>query len=374
MAQTLLNCTDLTGLLASIKLVNPARTSGDAGLYVGEIQVGENAAARVFIKIAPFHGEMPTDGSMHVTSTELNVMRALKTKIIDQGYTPHITEILGAIMCSSVDKALVGHEEECAKIVHGKGSQPGNAGAVINLLCWFRERIRAGTAIDKFAIIISELSDISFENFLLFNLPSIPSAREIVIRAMLFQVYFTLAVIGRIFPDFHHGDMHPRNIMIKNEPFGIAEGAYSFMEKRAIAYEMDGITWHIPYMGYIAKLIDFGHSHMPSEGIHSGARFNTIGVRGNRLPDHIVLILTIQRLMTRIAPTHPRLFSAIMPIINPQGITESLSVRVIADEFVAKTPTLEEILKGPLFAQFAREHFEKEQIIKTFHMPPITAQ
>jgi len=69
-------------------------------------------------------------------------------------------------------------------------------------------------------------------------------------RSVLWQIFYTLAVLDREFPNFRHNDLHLGNILLQDTAAnGDTPGCWR--------YEFDGATYHVPNAGLSARLSDF---------------------------------------------------------------------------------------------------------------------
>jgi hypothetical protein len=82
----------------------------------------------------------------------------------------------------------------------------------------------------------------------IFNL----SSMKPIWQSLFFQVIFTLEYLQRIFPGFRHFDLHSGNILMI--PLGREN---EFREPIYMQYNVDGITYYVPMVGFLIQLFDF---------------------------------------------------------------------------------------------------------------------
>jgi hypothetical protein len=261
----IIGCENIAQLMKHIVDAQSLATFGRSGNYscaIGDVPF--------FVKIALYYlfvhdlWEVPEAPARMIVDVEIDVMRAIKERIIDKGYTPHFAEILYVSKCDNISKFirdLPKCDEQLAGHVRGDNYPQ-------SLLCSFTDLVRGKNALDKFALIFSESCEFHIKEFIVRYSPVFPSVRDIMIQAIMFQVYYTLEVATRVWSKFRHGDLLPHNIMVK-----LAHHGEKYLEpRRYLRYELDHNVWNVPFFGFFVKIIDFGHSSIPNEGIESSIK------------------------------------------------------------------------------------------------------
>lgn len=377
--QELLGC-EREQLLALMKHIVVARWSdsfGHPGIYGCEYD-----GLEFFVKLAPYDNleydarkPIPAGiGFQHPVDAEINIMRALKTHIIDTGISPHIIEILAVRTCSNIREMIV-DRAQCKKIAEGEEEIDNMPSS---LLCILQERITRGTAIDRVALIFSEVCAVSLPNFVGRFLPLNIQERDTMLVAFAFQVYYTLLAITRIWPQFSHGDMlNLSNLMIKSaEPTQNWPKCGHYL-RYVIPHTIDAredsgksSVFDIPYNGLFLKIIDFGHSQIPEEHIISAVEQNRQERAQEFIPDHIDFIRSYKELQRNSGlPTIilPKMFET----LNPHHIRKEMVLRVQV-ELAAKSPTVEDSFAshGGAFEIFrAHEGDHQGLILQTYRAP-----
>lgn len=72
---------------------------------------------------------------------------------------------------------------------------------------------------------------------------------------VLFQICYTLVKIKSVYPNFTHGDLFIRNVM----------GVFTDSQTLVVPYEINGKTFRVPNIHYIAKIADFGLANLKTE-------------------------------------------------------------------------------------------------------------
>lgn len=216
---------------------------------------------RFCVKLVPHKKELFNreykQGQTGTVENEIAVLRAIKTKIIDPGYSSHLCEILAATTIESFD-IIKKFNARCEEILHDVAKYKSSP---IDKLCLLRDQSDVDSRMEpKFSLIFLENIPYALSDLLIHNMPPISSRAQILCQALLFQVVWTLAVLNRVFPGFRHNDLHIGNIRV------IIKAADLFAA-RSLDYEMDGRKWRVPYQGYLAKIIDFGFTEIPTENL-----------------------------------------------------------------------------------------------------------
>lgn len=354
----LLGCDNIQNLMKKIVVAQSLTTFGRSGNYVCRVNDIE-----FFVKIALYpllpHNQwkVPPESERIVVDAEIDIMRAIKTRIIDTGISPHFIEILAVAKCEDVAK-YVQDKDRCEQQL--VGTIPGDA-YPSSLFCTFMDMIASGDSIDKFALIFSEKCKINLHDFLSWHIPIFPPLHDSVIISILFQIYYTLASTRRIWKNFRHGDLLPHNIMIK---------IMSFDNNRAIEqkqhylqYKMDRSTWNVPFFGFFIKIIDFGHGEIPEEGIISSLK------RANDLwvPDHILFIIHIEALLQELNLITPNI-RIVLNILNSSHLsiyTSYVKLVKLASRVIDPEDALN---KFHVFSQFETK-VDKDLIIHKYNAP-----
>lgn len=86
------------------------------------------------------------------------------------------------------------------------------------------------------------------------------------LRVMLFEIFYTLAVINQRYPEYRHSDLHADNILVY---------CYDSKSKGCNCYRLNGVDYYLPDTGLITRLWDyefstFGKDHLVNTGTHRG--------------------------------------------------------------------------------------------------------
>jgi hypothetical protein len=357
--KNVLDCHDMGGLSKCIISSDALTTFGISGNYVCSIIDGND---HVFVKIA-LHGlnsfyqwkKPPSKLKVSSVEVEIDILRAIRKKIINCNLSPHYIEIIAVSTCTQVAK----HIMDISSCNHQRaGRLPMISNNISSLMCGFQEIIRGKLALDRFSIIFSSYCAMTLRDFVLFHLPPTIAKQRYAINAIIFQIYYTLLVTQRIWPKFRHGDLLIHNIMMELDTITYSQHSEQYLE-----YIVDGRIWIIPYHGHIPKIIDFGHGQIPEENI-----YNALNVPGNKwVPDHIMFILSIIELVQSL----PKPIYIQFDVFNPNKITlDARNVTLL--EYASTIPTPEDILLNEsVFNMFMPDQtIDRKYILHTYIAPP----
>lgn len=389
----LLGCGNWATLMQHIVVAGSPDSFGHFGTYICEYD-----GISFFVKFAAYDNleydgrKPPPEGCQYPANAEINVMRAIKTRIIDRGYTPHFIEILAAYNCdldtilaSQSDSVQPEWVEEQAKFAETKIKAHQICDAKLqdeeqidicptSILCLIRERAVQHVARNHIALIFSELCSIPLPIFIAKHLPPLPNQQNEVLTEVIFQIYYTLTVATRVWPGFCHGDLgNLFNIMIKYDEIQSQSDPVDHPVLRYIIRNRSDsreYVFDVPFRGYFVKIIDFGHSKIPEEGIISAVEQNRPERANLFVEDHLEFIAGLQfAIMNDEQNRAKSLFQQnIFAPLNPLNIEhESRALR--AAELARKSPTLESSLFGPVFESLRAKDKSHGNCIHTYRAP-----
>ncbi len=178
---------------------------------------------------------------------EIKIMKLFKEQIIDKNLTPCIVELLYSKTC---DKLKFKKITESTKLV---------ADMIIKQITNHEDLVDNGLADPKYSFIVMEICDITLFDYL--KKWTYSAINFAILKSIIFHIIYTMHIIVQIFPSFKHHDFHTMNIMIW------VDKKYEYLANRPQFIQYPGYA--IPYFGIIPKIIDFGHSEIPDNNIHS---------------------------------------------------------------------------------------------------------
>lgn len=134
-----------------------------------------------------------------------------------------------------------------------------------NWLCKYKHLIKEGLALNKCTFLVMEQCDITLSDFLV-RYVDMPINFDIL-RTILFRVIFTLWMIKKIYPQFHHYDLHIDNILLKIE---------KYIPDQYIQHIVGKTNFYLPDYGITPKIIDFEYAVIPEANIVSAATLDRL--------------------------------------------------------------------------------------------------
>lgn len=349
----LIGCGQIDELVKRIVNAQALTTFGRSGNYSCDV-----GGVKFFVKLALYSlfihdlWQVPAKPTMMMVDAEIAVMRAIKMRIIDPGISPHYAELLAVVKCDKIANYI--HDpERCAQqqLNRVRSDQFPQS-----LLCAFMDLVDGGHALDKFALVMSEHCDFTIKDYFTRYAPAFPVLSDALIESITFQIYYTLAATQRVWPKFRHGDLWPHNIMIK-----LARGGEQYFSRRHyLRYRMDDTVWNVPFFGVFAKIIDFGHSEIPEENIHSSIK----RARDVWVPDHIIFAINFEAILQECKLMTNELRLMFLALNREHLSTGVANVRLM--QFESKFPRPEAALHLA-FAMFRAEVDEKD-VIREYRM------
>ncbi len=218
----------------------------------------EYEGIRFFVKMS-LHSR-PLAGRITQVDTELAVLQLLKKEIIERRRSPCVLEIIYAVTRDNIKGMLPG---TCAQLTSGL-RQPTTIKDSIHLtICKYIDLIESGIAFDKVTFMVLDKCNFALSVYLRGYTES--PIHFAIIKAIIFMIIHVFCVIGELMPGFHHADLHLGNVMLAINP------NFTFSGPKYVILTFAGRKFAVPYFGIYPKIIDFGHSAVPSHNIKSPA-------------------------------------------------------------------------------------------------------
>jgi hypothetical protein len=376
-AGKIFKCENFNAFISSIVTVLPFEGFSMSRFYICQYDGVQFLTKLMFYrKSAPeIYGRVTSEVS-NQTDTEIKILKILRDKIINAGVSPCILEIIFDKICENVtDRAP--NEKICDQIGSKKESPINN---VNSTLCSYADLVAGGLAHDKCAFVVLERCDISLDEYLKKNLGTPISFS--IIKSILFQVIYTVYAIQRIYPKYHHYDLHTENIMLKfDTSYKFKASNQKFMifkipkdnNKRSDGNPSDGtqdstseddfITFVVPYFGIVAKIIDFGFSTIPEEGVISDFTADIIQTYYRSQNDLLFLFHWISRTVRKTDPTG--FITKMLRQLEPNEMYVRYNterIRGMEDQI----PTYNDMVRNKLFAEYTKVEVNPSQVYGTY--------
>jgi hypothetical protein len=185
---------------------------------------------------------------------EIEILKILKKNFIDTNLTPCIIEILYSSKLN-IEK-FKPDDKLCLKLNTTITTTTDET--LDEMFCKYNELLRAKIIKQQMTFLVLEICDKSLNSFLKnSDLSHIP-----IIKSFIFMIIYTIMIINKKYPTFHHADLHTQNILLIIDNYVPNPYNPDFLE-----FSIEGNAYKVPFYGYWIKIIDFGFSSIEEEKI-----------------------------------------------------------------------------------------------------------
>lgn len=357
-ASNIFNCSNLADFISTIVAVLPYK-----GVSMSRFYICEYEGVRFLTKFCFYQKSSPeiygkaTKGMVSHIDAEINILITFKEKVINKNITPCILELVYETTCEGISK-LTPKEKICERLmIDYCETLPEDD--VEQLVCKYNELVKNGLAHDKCAFLVLEKCDMSLDIYLRKNINT--SVSLAVFKSLLFMIIYTIYALNRIYPRFRHFDLHTENIMLKFDP----NYKFKATNPKFLLFTIDGETYSVPYFGIIPKIIDFGFSSLPEEGIISVATENRMQMYYRADNDLLYLFHWIHYTLSRAKGDKLSRVDKLLTHLEPNHAYVQYStpyIRKIED----KIPTYEQMIKNNVWDEYKKYKVPKTQVYNEF--------
>jgi serine/threonine protein kinase len=344
-AGKIFNCKRFEPFIDSIVEILSFRGVSMSHFYICEIEgVRFLTKLSFYRKSAPELYSARKSKCVQQIDAEIQILQLLRDNIISAGISPCILELVYEKRCSGVTNAV--NRRKCRAVSFGGENSVYES--VEQILCLYGDMVQRGIAHDKCAFIVLERCDITLDEFLrkTYNTPTSVA----VVRSILFQIIYTMHAITVVYPRFRHNDLHTENVMLK------IDFKYKFDPTRPkyMKFVVGKDTYHVPYFGIVAKIIDFGFSQIPEEGVVSNATEDLVQMFYRSDNDLLLLFYWINNTLRGSSSPANEEISRLLEKLEP-GRTyvayQTERIRRIESEI----PTYHDMLVNAVFADYKKQ-------------------
>lgn len=314
MVDKIIDCGDIVGSVAKYATsIEDIRAAGRAAIIYMNVEGNE-----FVVKMSTYDNPGPltvpaVKGITYLPApdVEIAIMQQLRKKIIRKGITPCIAELLSSKICEgALGQATAWQDNEIT--LHNSLS-PENI--LIRKLVFEYDMMQRGVVYDKVAFVAIEKLGTTLASYIAILRDD--ALGKTIILSLIWWIIYTFGAIQTVFPGFRHGDIHLGNIMIYSDWNYALDDGIKYIEVTVKGDKPS--TYWIPYLGILPKLIDFGHSSMPSEGIASN--YTLLPYYSDTKQDdlHHLLAFIYKNLVSRASNPSTRYLSTIINALSPQG-------------------------------------------------------
>jgi serine/threonine protein kinase len=338
------NCRKFEPFINSIVEVLSFRGVSMSHFYICEIEgVRFLTKLSFYRKSAPELYKGTSKKTVSQIDAEIQILQILRDNIIDKGISPCILELVHEKRCSGITATV--NKKKCKDISFGGENTIYES--VQQILCLYGDMVQRGIAHDKCAFIVLERCDITLDDYLrkMYNTPT----NVAVIKSILFQIIYTLHAITVVYPKFRHHDLHTENVMLK------IDFRYKFDPSRPkyMKFIVGGTVYFVPYFGIIAKIIDFGFSQIPEEGVISNATDDLVSMFYRSKNDVLLLFYWINNVLHNSpSPSNGEIIKMLEKLEPARTYVAYQTERIRNIE--SEIPTYSEMVANNIFADYTK--------------------
>lgn len=247
------SCRNLDAFIASIVVIHPFEGVSRSTFYSCVVD-----HVAFFVKVS-LHTDLGKGASQ--VDTEIEVIKLLTKYITRRKRSPCLLEMVSHKTCKVTGLKL--SADNCTALCGGLKTLASITDSVNVTFCRYKDLVSAGLARDKVTFMVLDKCNFTLEDYLR-RYQDTPVGYSIFASLLWLIIHF-MCVVRETFPDFWHADLHLRNVMLT------VDNGYRHhpAEPKWLIMTYKGNQYCVPYVGLIPKIIDFGHSEIPSRGINS---------------------------------------------------------------------------------------------------------
>lgn len=281
-----------------------------------------------------------TQGLMHPADAEISILKVLKKDITDKNLSACILESIYTQTCEGIIDTV---SRNCDKYNND----------ILGKVCKYIDFVNSGLAQDKYAYIVLDACNISLYDFLKQYTPT--AIGFAILKSIIFSLTHAFYVIGKIFPGFHHSDLHSRNVMLKYD----SKYIFDMHNPMYLVFEICGAVYTVPYFGIIPKIIDFDRATIPEKNIESMLYKDALHKFYRARNDLLILFNSIYVLAR---DSHVDELLSLLDTTGSYINYDAVDISKIED----KIPSYECMIKSAAWTEYRRTPKSKKQIYHRF--------
>lgn len=318
------NCEKMDAFIASIVVIHPFEGVSRSTFYSCVVD-----HVAFFVKVS-LHTDLGRGPSQ--VDTEIEIIRLLTEQITRRKRSPCLLEMVKHKTCKVSGVRM--SADNCLALCGGLKALTSITDSVNVTFCRYKDMVKAGLARDRVTFMVLDKCNFTLEEYLR-RYQDTPVGYAIF-ASLLWMIIHFMCVVRECFPDFWHADLHLRNVMLSVD----AGYRHAPAEPKWLVMAFAGTKYCVPYVGLIPKVIDFGHSEIPSRGVHSPG--NDAAFKFRRSQNDLLFLFHVIHAVAG----HHRDISALLAALDP---TMSYVGFYAPKIDVGKVPTYREMLENPVF-------------------------
>ena len=344
-AGKIFNCKRFEPFINSIVEVLSFRGVSMSHFYICEIE-----GVRFLTKLSFYRKSAPelyrgtSKKTIPQIDAEIQILHLLRENIINKGISPCILELVHEKRCTGVTSFV--NKKKCKDVSFGGENTVYES--VQQILCLYNDMVYRGLAYDKCAFIVLERCDVTLDEYLrrMYNTPTSVA----IIKSILFQIIYTLYAVTAVYPKFRHYDLHTENVMLK------IDFRYKFNINRPkyMRFVIGETVYHVPYFGIVAKIIDFGYSQIPEEGVISNATDDLVNMFYRSKNDLLLLFYWINNVVqNNPSPSNDEILKMLAQLepMRTYILYQTERIRHIESQI----PSYKDMVFNPIFADYKKD-------------------
>ncbi len=306
---------------------------------------------KFFVKICFYHILIPEPGItskyiIHQSEMEYKALQ-LMNEILDKNYLDTIIRLYHVHIIDDLS-IVTPNNTKCHQMMLERKR------TLKYVFCQYNHLIQNGLALNKCSFLFLEMCDLNLTVFLEKYIEN--SINYEIFKSILFQIIFTIYVITKIYPGFHHYDLHTDNIMLK------IDDNVDLNELKYIEYTVENKKYYLPYFGITIRIIDFENAAIPEKHIISRTTEDRITMYQRPNNDIVFTLFWIYKIFKVNNLLSSKIEDTLFAIEPNQSYKyyEMHYIRTIED----KIPSYAKMLKCKLFKSFQEA---KKDVIKSFY-------
>lgn len=355
----LFDCSDLQPFIDSIIQSLPFKGVSMSRFYICEYNgVRFLTKLCLYRKTAPeIYSKVDNKAVVPHIDAEINILEIFKRRFIDTGVTPCLIELVYSKICDGLE-AVVKRFADCGKIIASYADTESDDD-VKQILCKYVDLVKNGLGHNKCAFLVLDKCDISFGDYLRRGVNSPVSFA--IFKSLLFQIVHVFYIIGEIYPNFRHYDLHSDNIMLKYD----GNYVFSAANPKFLVFKVEGVKHIVPYFGIIPKIIDFGFSALPEEDVISNATEDKLQMFYRTQNDLLFLFNWIYYILSRYDGDRTGKVAEMLSKLEPNKTYIKYypeHIRSIEDEI----PSYKCMIKNKVWKEYKTTKITRAQIYKEY--------
>lgn len=357
-ANKLFDCNDLSTFINSIIYVLPYSGASMSRFYMCEYNNVKFLMKLCFYRKSAYelYDKKKSKLIMNNMDAEIEILNLFKKMFVDKNITSCIIEYVYIKKCGNINKLL--KNIKCDKVINEFSDlKPEND--LYRSMCKYRDLVDSNLAHDRCAFIVMDKCDMSFDQYIQKTLNA--HVHIYIFKSILFQIIHAFYAITRVYPNFHHWDLHTDNILLKFDQ----EYKFDNNSPKFLVYTIKNIEYYVPYFGIIPKIIDFGFSSVPEAKIMSMASEDILYTYYRTNNDLLLLFYWIDNIIANINKDYKNPILTLLSDLEPNKSYIHYDTSYIR-KIETDIPTYEDMILNKVWNEYKNKNISEDKIYKKY--------